>query len=244
MSDEHRTQRADRSTARGGAAMVIAGALLLAVATALHPMSADPNDPLAAFAEYAADTHWGASHFGQFAGVMLLALGMVSFAATFDGAAARFWGRLGQAAAIAVIAVAAALQAVDGVALKHMVDRWSAAPADLKAASFEAAFAVRQIEVGLAGFLSVTTGTAAVLLGIGMTRSELHSQLLGLSGLIVGVGFVGSGIAQLASGFSDIAMTASMTASSAFLVWVIAVGISEWRRQGRPSTSQVNRNQP
>ena len=40
---------------------------------------------------------------------------------------ARPWAGLGSAAAVASLAVAAALQAVDGVALKAMVDRWAAA---------------------------------------------------------------------------------------------------------------------
>lgn len=43
----------------------IAGAVLLLIGTILHPMSADPNVPLAAFTEYAADTHWVASHLMQ-----------------------------------------------------------------------------------------------------------------------------------------------------------------------------------
>ena len=46
---------------RIGAVAAIAGALTLFVGTFLHPMNADPNDPLAAFTEYAADHHWIAS---------------------------------------------------------------------------------------------------------------------------------------------------------------------------------------
>ena len=39
------------------------------VATSLHPLEADPNDPEAAFAEYAADDLWVATHLGQFIAV-------------------------------------------------------------------------------------------------------------------------------------------------------------------------------
>ena len=51
---------------RIGAVGTIAGAMLLVVATSLHPLEADPNDPEAAFAEYAADDLWVATHLGQF----------------------------------------------------------------------------------------------------------------------------------------------------------------------------------
>lgn len=44
--------------ARIGAVAAIGGSVIAFIATALHPMSADPNDPAAAFAEYAADSWW------------------------------------------------------------------------------------------------------------------------------------------------------------------------------------------
>jgi len=47
----------------------IAGSVLLFIGTYLHPMSADPNQAAAAFAEYAADPLWVASHLTQLAGV-------------------------------------------------------------------------------------------------------------------------------------------------------------------------------
>ena len=50
----------------------ISGALLLFAGTYLHPMSADPNVPLAAFMEYAADQHWVSSHLMQFSGIALM----------------------------------------------------------------------------------------------------------------------------------------------------------------------------
>ena len=50
--------------------------------------------------------------------------------------------------AVAGMSLAAALQAVDGIALKFMVDRWSLASTETRVVVFEAAFAVRQIEIG------------------------------------------------------------------------------------------------
>ena len=46
------------------------------------------------------------------------------------------------------LAVAAVLQAVDGVALKAMVDLWTGADED-RSSLFAGALAVRQIEIGL-----------------------------------------------------------------------------------------------
>jgi len=43
----------------------------------MHPMGADPNIPLAAFTEYAADHHWVASHLMQLFGVILMVAALV-----------------------------------------------------------------------------------------------------------------------------------------------------------------------
>ena len=75
-------------------------------------------------------------------------MALVALSHTFEDCRAEAWGIVGRAGAIVTVALAAALQAVDGIALKTMVDRWVTAPADQPVA-FEAAFAVRQVEVGL-----------------------------------------------------------------------------------------------
>ena len=118
--DERATHR---SLARLGAVAALGGALLLFVSTLLHPLDSDPNVPRAAFAEYAADSFWVWSHLGQFAGVAGLGMGLVALAATLEPGRAAAWARIGLAGAVATIAVAAALQAVDGVALKVVGDR-------------------------------------------------------------------------------------------------------------------------
>ena len=68
--------------ARIGEAAAVTGGLILFVSTMFHPMQADPNDALAAFAEYAADRYWIASHLGQFLGVALIAVALIALAAT------------------------------------------------------------------------------------------------------------------------------------------------------------------
>ncbi len=93
------------------------------MSTFLHPLGSDPGDAPAAFAEYAADANYVWSHLGQFLGFFGLAIGLVAFAATFEPGRAAAWARMGSAGAVASMAVAAAFQAVDGVALKATVDR-------------------------------------------------------------------------------------------------------------------------
>jgi hypothetical membrane protein len=112
---------------RIGAICAIGGSVLLLVGTFLHPMNADPHDSVAAFTEYAADQLWVASHLTQLAGVALMMAALVILAKQLE-AECGVWSRLGAGGAIASVAVAAALQAVDGVALKVMVDTWASAP--------------------------------------------------------------------------------------------------------------------
>src|ERR1700730_4718029 len=64
-------------SSRIGPIAAIAGAVLLFVGTFLHPMSADPNVPLAAFREDASSGHWVAIHLTQLFGGVLIAVSLV-----------------------------------------------------------------------------------------------------------------------------------------------------------------------
>ena len=187
--------------ARLGAAAAVVGAVLLMVSTALHPLDSDPGDPPAAFAEYAADARYVWTHLGQFAGFLGLGTGLVAFAATFEPGRAAAWARIGAAGAVASMAVAAALQAVDGVALKATVDRWAAASGEARSLAYEAAHALRQIEIGLAAFVSVLSGLTLIAFGLASLRSTRYPAWLGAIGLLDGLGMAAAGAAQAATGF-------------------------------------------
>ena len=223
----------ERSLARLGGAAALVGTVLLFGATLLHPLGADPNDAPAAFAEYATDRLWVWTHLAQFLGFALLMAGLAAFGSTFASGAAAAWARIGVIGATATVAVAAALQAVDGVALKAMVDRWAAAAPDARAVAFETAFAVRQIEIGLASLLSLSAGLTLVVFGIAILASAAHPPWLGSLALLGGVGTVAGGALQAATGFSPAAMTVSSFASVALLVWAIVVGVLMWRTTPR-----------
>src|SRR5713101_10135725 len=111
-----------RRESRTGAACAIAGSVLLFIGTYLHPLEADPNDAVAAFTEYAADRLWVASHLTQLAGVTLMVAALLFLAQKLESGSGTVWSRIAGGGSIASLAVAAALQAVDGIALKAMVD--------------------------------------------------------------------------------------------------------------------------
>jgi hypothetical protein len=215
--------------ARIGAATAVSGALALFVSTLLHPMNADPNDAPAAFTEYAASTIWVACHLGQFAGIALLAVALVALAASVEAGAPSAWARVGCVGVAASVAAAGALQAVDGVALKVMVDRWAQASVEDRALAFEGAFAVRQIEIGAASLLSVLLGITIAVFGIALLQTRRFPSWLGWLGLFGALGLIAAGIVQAHSGFSALAMMLSMPASSVLLVWAILAGRLLWR---------------
>src|SRR5215471_13140079 len=114
------------------ATCAITGCVLLVVGTYLHPMQADPNQVVAAFTEYAADPLWLASHLAQLAGIVLTMAALLCLAHQVETATGTGWSRLAAGGAIASLAV-------DGIALKAMVDTWAVAPAPHKEMAFHAA---------------------------------------------------------------------------------------------------------
>jgi hypothetical protein len=219
-----------RAFARLFAAAVLLGVLTLFAGTALHPMGADPNDPAAAFAEYALDRYWVWSHLVQFVGVVLLALALIAFASELEDVRSAPWAGISVALAIGLIAIAATLQAVDGVAVKRMVDRWAAAAAEQKGFVFEAAFAVRQIEIGLAAFLSLVTGLTVFAFGLALYFNPRPLQWFASGALANSMIFLALGVAQLTTGFSGLSMMLSMAASLPFVTLMVALVVFAWRR--------------
>ena len=211
--------------ARLGAVAAGGGVLILLIGTAFHPMQADPNNAVAAFTEYTADRLWVASHLMQFVGVAGLGAALVALAGVMDVGRASARARIGAFGAASGVVAGTALQAVDGVALKVMVDRWAAASGDAKALAFEGAFAVRQIEIGLAGLFSVLFALTVVAFSVAIFFSRRFANWIGTVGLIGGAGTFAGGIAQAYTGFSSLSMNISMSASVLLLLWAIAVGV-------------------
>lgn len=207
----------------------IGGTILLFAGTYLHPMQTDPNVALAAFTEYAADRHWVASHLMQLSGVSLMVTALVLLSRKMAGGAADAAAFLGSAGAIASLAVASALQAVDGVALKAMVNAWATASEREKEILFHAAFAVRQIEIGLASITALLFGLTISIYGIALLSDPRFPKWLGLPAIAGGVPTAIAGVVIAYTGFSDLAMAINLPSNSLVLCWMIAVGVYVWR---------------
>jgi hypothetical protein len=219
-----------RSVGRIGGTCAIAGSLLLLLGTYLHPMPADPNDAVAAFTEYAADRLWVASHLTQLAGVTLMVAALLFLAQKLESGSGTVWSRIAGGGAIACLAVATALQAVDGIALKAMVDAWAAAPPAQKEIAFYAAFAVRQVEVGLASTLSLLLGLTVSIYAIALLDDHTYPKWVGGLAIVGGVPTTVAGVVMAYTGFSGPAMAINMPASSVLLVWMLILGVFMWRR--------------
>ncbi len=221
-----------RRESRTGATCAIAGSVLLFVGTYLHPLEADPNEAVAAFTEYAADRLWVASHLTQLAGVVLMVAALLFLAQQLEAASGTGWARIAAGGAIASLAVATALQAVDGVALKVMVDAWAAAPTAQQEGTFHAAFAVRQVEIGLASMLSLLFGLTVTVYGVALLVDHTYPKWVGGLALAGGVPIAVAGVVMAYTGFSGLAMAINMPASSILLVWMLTVGVLMWRQGG------------
>ncbi len=183
-----------RNASKAGATCAIAGAALLCAGTYLHPMEANPNEPVAAFTEYAADDFWIASHLMQLAGVASMVAALLCLTTVLEVRRGSGIARVAAGGAIASLALAAALQAVDGIALKNMVDAWAAAPASQKGEVFHAAFAVRQIEVGLASMAILSFGLTTTLYGVALIGARIYPTWFVALAMASGVPMIASSV--------------------------------------------------
>jgi hypothetical protein len=219
-----------RYCSRLGAVAGLLGAVLLMLGTLLHPMQAPPCDAAAAFAEYAADHHWLSSHLIQLLGVLLGVLALLALAWRLRHGKAGVWALFGAACAVASLALAFALQAVDGVALKLMVDQWARAEEPLRSQLFAATFGVRQIEAGLAALFGLSFAISLLFYAPALWLSRPAPRGLALGVLLAGGANLLAALLQGHDGFSERAMNWSMPASLLALLWFLWLALWLWRQ--------------
>lgn len=212
-----------------GPATSILSVILLLTGTLLHPMHAKPNDALAAFAEYAADPYWQATHLMQLAGVLGIVVGLILLASRLDVKGDSGLVKLSVAGATISAALAAVLQAVDGVALKMMVDAWAAASEADKPSLFHAALAVRHIEIGIASMFCLAIGFTAVMFSVVIFTEKQFPRWLVVIGCLGGIATAAAGVVMAYTGFSDLAMQINMSANLLLMAWVLALAAQQWR---------------
>jgi hypothetical protein len=195
----------------------------------MHPMAADPNIPIAAFTEYAAAHHWVGSHLTQLFGVLSMSGALILLLRRLSDGAGADWAALATAGVIVAAAAAAALQGVDGVALKIMVAHWATAPASGKELLLETAFAVRQIEVGLASVTSLLFGLTVSMYGGTLWIDGRFPRWIGALALAGGIPTALAGIVMAFTGFSNLAMGINLPAGLLLILLMLLVGVYGWR---------------
>jgi hypothetical protein len=95
---------------------------------------------------------------------------------------------------------------------------------------FYAAFAARQIEIGLASIMSLLLGLTVAIYGIALLIDRSFPQWLSYLAIVGGIPTAISGIAIAYTGFSGLAMAINMPFSTLLLGWMIALGVYMWRK--------------
>jgi hypothetical protein len=215
-----------RAFVRIGGVAALLGALVFFVSGLLHPSHSDPNDLPAAFAEYVKSPDWVGVHLAQLAGVVLIAVALV---ATFETGLAAAWARIGSAGAIASTAIYAANHGVDGIA-NHAADhRWASAAGAARDRAFEAAFAVRQIEVALTSAFTLSLGCTLCVFALAMLFSRRYPAWPGATGILGGLATVAIGLEQASGGFSPLSLNLFMVVGPVDLAWICITGVLMWR---------------
>jgi hypothetical protein len=213
------------------ATLLFIGVLVFVVAGLFHPAHAAANDHRAIFAEYAASTTWAAVHLAQFIGMAVIVTGLIVLDAAFDQRP--LTSRMGAFFALVALALYGVLQAVDGVALKHAVDAWVAAPETERAARFASAEAIRWLEWGSKSYHTIVFGTSLILFAVAIIKTEFISRPIGyLMGLASITYLVQSWILGV-MGF-DPAELATVIGILLNFVWSIWFFLYAWRNKDEP----------
>ena len=103
---------------------------------------------------------------------------------------------------VVTIAADAALQAVDGVALKQAVDAWANAPESEKAMRFASAEAIRWLEWGFRSYQSYMLGLAFLFFAVSIIATGRIQKAIGYLMGLSGLAYLAQGWVLGAEGFS------------------------------------------
>ncbi|MDQ0664057.1 uncharacterized membrane protein HdeD (DUF308 family) [Arthrobacter ulcerisalmonis] len=218
-------------TWRLGSSLLLAGIVVSILAGLLHAESHDANDHVASFTAYANSGIWTAVHLGQFVGMALVGAGLVSLGTAFgvQRQAMAWTARFGALSAAAAVALYAALQAVDGVALKQAANAWAAAPEPERAARFATAEGIRWLEWGMRSYQSILLGAALVLLGVVIAATHRVSRAVGYLMALSGLAYLAQGWIIGESGFSAANSVPTLVGIVAITVSSVWLAVSAWR---------------
>lgn len=232
---------APRTSHRLAASLLLVGQVSYIAVTQAHA-GGHANEHHEIFETYARDQVWGAVHLGQFGGMALLLGGLIALAFVLDTGAgsARWFARLGAAAAATTLALYGVLQAVDGVALKQAVTAWASAPATEQSARFATAESIRWLEWGVRSYQDYAFGLTLALLGTALLMGQRLPRALGLLFGLSGLAYFAQGWIAGSEGFSSAQSVAIVFGWVFSLVWMIWLGITAWRMEPRPPSARAH----
>ena len=213
----------DRTYLRISAIVLFLGELLFGFAGYLHPAHEPANNHVAVFAEYARSTNWTLVHLGQFTGMLVIIAGLLVLflALNVRSGMTRLLAQGAAVSAVVTLALYGFLQAIDGVALKQVVDAWARAPEAEKAARFASAEAIRFLEWGGRSYQDFMFGITFVLFAIVIVSTARVPRLLGVLVGLTGIAYIAQGFVVGAEGFSDNNSLPTLVAYGVWLVWSI-----------------------
>ena len=233
MSTSPTNNTFDRTYLRVSAIVLFLGELLFGIAGNLHPAHELPNNHAAVFAEYASSTNWTLVHLGQFAGMLVIIAGLLVLfqALNIRSGIAALLAQGAGVSAIVTLTLYGILQAIDGVALKQVVDAWASAPEAEKATRFASAEAIRFLEWGGRSYQDFMLGLTFILLASVIVSTARIPRLLGVLVGLTGIGYIAQGFITGAEGFSANNSTPTLFAYAVWLTWSIWLLIFAWRAQ-------------
>jgi rhodanese-related sulfurtransferase len=207
--------------------LLVGGFVANLIATHVHPAGHEDDFPVI-FAKYADSDAWVAVHLVQFAAVLVVLGGFLALHRVLRlRREAPVLALCALGCTVATAAVWAALQGIDGVALKQAVDAWANASGAEKAMRFADASTVRWAEWGLNSYFRLLLGLTVVLFGLAIARTALVAPWLGWAGLLGGLLYMASGVAVGYAGFeSDFESAVGAGAQLLFVVLVVGVLVS------------------
>jgi hypothetical protein len=220
----------DRKTLRLSAVLLVVGFIFYVVVGLFHAGGPANNHPVV-FAIYASSASWTAVHLGQFVGMAVIIAGLLVlyFALDLRAGGAAWVARLGAVSAAVALGLYGVLQAVDGVALKQVVDAWVRAPEAEKAARFASAETIRWLEWGARSYQSFMLGLTLILLGVAVALSARLPRTIGYLMGLSGLGYIVQGWVLGSEGFSGTDTFAILGSYVLILAWIIWLVVVAWR---------------
>jgi hypothetical protein len=214
------------------ATLLLSGQVLYIAVTLLHA-DGDANNHPAVFLAYAASSSWIAVHLGQFLAMAILIAGLLMLAPALEAALGRPHAAIqfGTGSAVAALALYGALQAVDGIALKHAVDAWAAAPEAEKATRFASAEAIRWLEWGTRSYHDIALGLSLLLFAVATAKVSMVFRPIAYLMGIAGLAYLSQGWVVGAEGFSSTGTITIVTAFALDLIWMTWLSAVAWRTQ-------------